>query len=519
MRSFSFQLLLLIAVCLPASSAWAQHWLGLTSSNYAGLNAVFQQPAQVADSRYRLYVNLVGADGYAYTNAVRWAAPYSMGQFGLGLVPTRFRDAQGGLRFSPDYLAEQLNGHSKKAFGGGEIRGPGLLISSRSGRWGMGLTTRIRVGGSAVHITEKLAQFVRVGLPGSQVLPTPLVTAQQGTVNLGSYGELGLSLGYVIRNQDEHFWKVGASVKRLVGLYNLHLSVRDASYQLVPDPDMPGLTALDIRQVSGSYGYTTEAAYKSPAAGWLLGQSAPGAGWGFDLGVVYEFRPDARAYRYTQDGEQQQDRSRNKYRYRLSASLTDIGFIQYKNPAYVTQYDQFSGTSRSLTHRAFTNIPNADAFFDRIGTILGTDQTQRQTAFRSVLPTALNLSVDYKIDENFYVNGTWIQPLLSPATVGLYRPAVVAVVPRFELPRAEVSMPVSWQGNYTNLTVGLAVRLGPLVVGTDHLPGLLNLGRPRGANAYASLSVPLLWPSPRDPLACYVPGQAQPGSRKGLFRR
>ncbi len=196
-----------------------------------------------------------------------------------------------------------------------------------------------------------------------------------------------------------------------------------------------------------------------------------------------------------------------------------MGIIQYKNPAYVTQYNQFSSTNRELTHRSFNNVPNTDVFFDRIGSILGVDEPQRQTAFRSVLPTALNLSVDYKVGENFYVNGTWVQPLLPPATVGLYRPAVLALIPRYELPLAEIALPLSWQGNYANLTVGLAVRWGPLVLGTDHLPGLLNLGHPRGANAYASLSVPLLRPSPRDPLACYNPGSFRTFRRKGLFRR
>lgn len=510
---------LIVLTCLPSTPTAAQHWLGLTSSNYAGVHAIFQQPAQVADSRYRLSVNLLGGDAYAYNNYVRWAAPYSMVRFGLGQVPTQFYDDRGKVRFGPDDLAERLNGRPKKGYGGGEIRGPGILVSSRDGRWGAGFTTRVRAGGSVTNTTEPLAQLIRVGFPGDQALPIPLATGQRSIVNLGSYGELGLTLGYVVRSNDRHFWKVGVSAKRLIGLYNVHLAVGDAGYQLVPDPELPGTTALAIREVSGSYGYTTQAAYKSPEGGWLFGKSAPGAGWGFDVGVVYECRPDARQYRYNENGEQRVDGSRNKYQYRLSASLTDLGVIHYKNPAYVTQYDQFSGVNQSLSRNSFTDVPNVDVFFGRAGAILGADYAQRQTAFRLALPTALNLSVDYKIDESIYVTGTWVQPLLSPATVGLYRPAVLAVVPRYELPRAEVSLPVSWQGDYTNLTVGLALRVGPVVLGTDHLPGLFNLGRPRGANVYASVSVPLLRPSPRDPLACYVPGVGSVGRRRGLFRR
>ena len=512
------RIVLFLLLSLSLNGADAQHWLGLTPSNYAGVNALFQQPAQVADSRYRLYINVVGLDGYGYNNYVRWNAPYSMPGFLLGRVPAPYHNAQGDTRFSPDNLSERMNGGIKKGFGGGEIRGPGLLISSRTGRWGVGITSRIRAGGAVTNTTESLAHLIRTGLPGAQVLPTAAVAAQHGTVSFGSYGEIGLTLGYVVRNNDEHFWKVGASLKRLVGLYNVHLSVADADYQLTPDPYAPGLTALNIRQWSGSYGYTTEDAYKSPQADWLLGRG-PGAGWGADLGVVYEYRPDARRYRYTENGERLQDASRNKYRYRVSASLTDVGMIRYTNPAYVTQYDQLSGTNRLLVHRSFMGVQNADAFFGRVEDILGANRPERQTAFRSVLPTALNLSVDYKINENLYVNGTWVQPLLSPAATGLYRPAVVAITPRYELPQAEVSLPVSWQGNYANLCVGLAVRLGPLVLGTDHLPGLLTLGKPRGANVYLSTAIPLLRPAPRDPLACYYPATTQSARRWRLFRR
>lgn len=519
MRPFLARSIFTTALCLGLNLAVAQHWLGLTPSNYAGLNAVFQQPAQVADSRYRLFVSALGGDVHAYNNYVRWAAPYPMWRLGLGRMPAQFYDAQGGLRFGPGNLAEQLDGRTKKAFAGGELRGPGLLVASRDGRWGVGITSRVRVGASVVNTTENLAQLIRVGFPGSGALPVPPVTAQHSTVNVGSFGELGLTLGRVLRDNDQQFWKVGASVKRLVGLYNVHLAVQNTDYQLIADPAVPGLTSLAIQQVTGSYGYTTEAAYKSPQGSWLLGPSAPGAGWGFDVGVVYEFRPDARLYRYNEAGEQRLDGSRNKYQYRVSASLTDVGLVQYRNPAYVAQYERISGLDRALTQNSFNNIQNADQFFGRVGDVLGVDDARRQTAFRSVLPTALNLSVDYKIGENFYVNGTWVQPLLRPSAVGLYRPAVLAVVPRYELPRAELSLPVSWQGNYTNLAVGLALRLGPVVLGTDHLPGLLNAGRPRGANIYVSTAFSLLRPSPRDPLACYTPGTTPTGRKRGLFRR
>ncbi|MBC8155252.1 MAG: hypothetical protein H7Z72_20370, partial [Bacteroidetes bacterium] len=58
MRPLSLRIILIAATSLPLTPVAAQHWLGLTPSNYAGVNAIFQQPAQVADSRYRLSVQV-----------------------------------------------------------------------------------------------------------------------------------------------------------------------------------------------------------------------------------------------------------------------------------------------------------------------------------------------------------------------------------------------------------------------------------------------------------------------------
>ncbi|WP_345243393.1 DUF5723 family protein [Nibrella saemangeumensis] len=515
MQKFTFFGVWLLAL-LGIRPANAQHWLGIASSNYAGTNALYQQPAQAADSRYRLFINLAGFDTYVHTNYMRYAAPYSLVSLLTNTVPARYRNARGQLVFPYNYLPETLNGRDKRLFMGGEVRGPGLLINMKGGRMGLGLTSRVRVGMSARKIDEPTARFMRNGVPLEANLPGTIYENQSGDVNANAYGELAATFGYVLQEDEEQFWKVGITAKRVVGMYNTHLIIDDASHQLVRDRRVFNMLALNIRSAEATYGYTTEGAFTGarPTPGWLLGRQSAGGGWGLDLGVVYEYRPEARRYRYTDRGERRYDGTKNKYQYRVSVALTDIGAIRYRNPAYVTQHD-VNITNKRLTRTMFLGVSGMDDYLATIDRTLELPADKRQTSFWSALPAALNVNVDYKVQENVYVSATWYQGVMPVKSVGFYTPAVLAVTPRYETRWAEVALPVSLQGNYTNLTFGLAARLGPVYMGTDHLPGVLGIGRPRGANFYAGAFIPLFRPGPKNPNQCY-----EPGERKWkLFRR
>ena len=58
-----------------------------------------------------------------------------------------------------------------------------------------------------------------------------------------------------------------------------------------------------------------------------MGDQSAGAGWGVDVGIVYEYRPDNRKYVYRQKGVVKLDPSKNKYEFRVGVSLLDIGGI------------------------------------------------------------------------------------------------------------------------------------------------------------------------------------------------
>lgn len=480
--------------------------MGIANSNYGGTQSVYRHPSEAADSRYRFYLNLATADMYAANNYVRWVAPFPIVQYMTGNVPAQYRSERGRSIGRTGFLSEKLNGKDKRLSVGGEIRGPSALFTLND-RFGVAISTRARTGISYRNTSEETARLMLYGTQIAELQRT-LNENQHGMANVNGFAELAATFGAVLLDNDEQFWKAGVTIKREIGFYNAHIRVDDGTHQIIRDPNQPGFQALSIQKFNGAYGFTNQAAFQqmSVSPGWLFGRQSAGAGWGFDLGMTYEYRPDFRKYTYREKGELRRDPTKNKYLYRISASLVDIGGVRFKNPDMVNLYP-VSVSNRLISSTTFQGVRSPDEINNKVVDALGLPLMERMTSYRSGLPTTLNVSADYRYRERLYVGLLWSQNLVPANSVAMMIPSMLAVVPRWESRWAEVSMPIALQDNYSMATIGLAVRLGPVFAGTDHLGGLANIGNPRGANFYAGATIPLFRRGPRNPNECYYPPQ------------
>ncbi|GAB3900652.1 hypothetical protein GCM10028803_23900 [Larkinella knui] len=506
MRERYGRLFATLAILSFSFPTWGQYLTGIANSNYGGTQSIYRHPSEAADSRYRVYLNLATVDFYASNNYVRWVAPFSVVRYMTGQIPSEYRSERGKSLGRTGYLKEQLNGRDKRLTLGGEIRGPSALVTLND-RFGVALSTRVRTGISYRNTSEETARLM---LYGTQIveLQRILNENQHGMANVNGYAELAATFGAVLLDNDEQFWKAGVTIKREVGFYNAHVRVDDGTHQIVRDPNQSGFQALRIRKFDGVYGYTNQTAFQNAglAPGWLFGKQSAGGGWGFDLGMTYEYRPAIRSYTYRENGELRRDPTKNKYLYRISASLVDIGGIRFKNPEMVNLY-QVSAVNKLITNTTFLGVKEPDEINNRIVDVLDLPLMNRTTSYRSGLPTALNVSADYQFRPQVYVGVLWTQSLVPSNAVAMITPSMLAVVPRWESRWAEVSMPIALQDNYSMPTIGLAMRVGPVFAGTDHLGGLANIGNPRGANFYAGATIPLFRRGPKNPNACYFPPQ------------
>lgn len=501
-----FSLLFCSLAFVSLHSLDAQHLPGVAMGNYAGTQALYHNPAFVADSRYSVHVNLIGAQMYVANNHIKYDVPYSFLSLITGTVSGKYRNERGAVILPRADLEQKLNGRPKHLNLGLEGRLPSVMVSLLDGRFGIAATSRVRVMGNLTQVTEPLARALRGRGKGEDIQKT-LFENQSGKLHLNGVGELALTLGGVLLDNETDFFKVGFTAKRLIGLYNAHIIIDDGTFGIYPDENYQFKKELiDLPTIETQYGYTSDGAFQDfkPTPAWLLGNAPAGSGWGFDVGMVYEYRPNANRHSYTDRGVRKRDGSINKYLYRVSVALTDVGGVRFKNPSYVSQF-QRQATNRTFRFENFQKLDGTAGFFGAVSKSLDTDISTPTTSFRSVLPTALQTSLDYQVQPNIYVNALWVQNLIAPGAFGMKGESVLAVTPRYEHRWYEVSVPVSLMNRYGSFGVGLAGRAGPLWFGTDHLLGLLNVGKPKTFNLYAGLSAGLFRRLPKSPNACFLP--------------
>ncbi|NDC43213.1 MAG: hypothetical protein EBZ77_16970, partial [Chitinophagia bacterium] len=115
MRRF---LTLFVGATLSAITASAQKYIGVSTENYSGLNGVYLNPANLADNRYRLTIEIA---------ALNAGVDNDLGKLDIGSGLSKF--TSGGTDDLNDVFS--YSGKSKFSLLApyAEVRGPGLTLA------------------------------------------------------------------------------------------------------------------------------------------------------------------------------------------------------------------------------------------------------------------------------------------------------------------------------------------------------------------------------------------------------
>lgn len=482
----------------------AQQWLGIVTSNYAGTYSLYPNPANVADSRYKFFINIAGGNAEFTNNYAAWAAPYSFIGMATNTVPDKYRASNGLTGFKPSYIEEARNKPNTTSFAAADIKGPSMIYTFEKAKFAIGFTSRVRV---LNNLTNTTAQVAHIMVQGT-IVPDIYGIPQRNNhfiMNLNAYTEMGMTFGMVVKEQEQDYFKVGFTVKRVNGFLNLHYLVDEADFRIDPNAARSQRQNLLFENAVGTYGTTTTDALRTASfsKNWLFGNQAAGTGYGFDIGAVYEYRPDYDKYDIKVKGKWQGDGTKNKYLYKISVALLDVGKLNYNNPDLVNQI-KISEKNILILPGTFNGIEDPNDLYKQTNAAFGLQDSDYSHSFVSALPMALSTNFDYKLSKKLYLNTTWIQSLTNKNKIGSSQPSILAFIPRYESKWFDVTMPLALINGYRNFTVGLAGRIGPLFLGTDNLGGVLNIGNPKGINAYFGLTLPLFRKLPDAPNSCYV---------------
>lgn len=497
--------LLLVFVCFLLS-AKAQYQLGLSNSNYGGTNSLYLNPSNVVDSRFKLYVNLTNIGLHFSNDYILYDAPYHPFALVPGLnsiykIPSQNLTSNGDPDFKDEWLKEVVNGNPKNAFIQGDFRLPSALININD-KNAIAIGTRVRTMAQVTNVSEPLARLLRYNFDTTAqpfkdgtLSTNKLYQDNSFNINVLAMAEIALTYGREIINNKQHYLKAGVTGKYFVPLYGFYLRNNNLDV-LVYEKDSLELSNTDIE-----YGYVNHN-YQSEGTSPM----SMGRGFGLDIGVTYEFRPNYKDYNYRMDGKNRSDASKGKYLAKVGASLNDLGSVTFSNDKYTRAYKLQNRSKIVFSNIQVDQLDYYDSIYGESGSYTALDSLLSdfigfQSAannFNMKLPANLVLTADFNIYKGFYANLTYIQSLRSKEVNGLRGFSLISVMPRFESRWFDASMPIQFTQDFKKARLGMYMRGGPFWIGTDNLNSLISSKEISGADIYFGFSVPIHRKKPRD---------------------
>lgn len=456
-----------------SSSVLAQDFAGYSIGSWAGINSLHVNPANVVDSRFKVDINLFMINASMGNNFI------SIDQRAI-FDPSRLEEPGADTL----YIKYNFDGNPKQALANFRIQGPSFMFNITQ-KDAIAFTSNIRAIANLDDLDDPFADFIYNGIPSSKY--GIVYTEDYASANVNAFAEYGLTYGRIILDKNEHFLKAGITLKFLQGLGSAYANGKNISFVWGNDT---------IRQMYGNvnYGHSDNLDFANSNYSFKL----EGFGFGADLGVVYEWRPKWQNYKYDMDGKTNLWRKDlDKYMLKASLALVDIGSIKYTRAANSRDY---TANVTGLHNSYFDGIENIYDLTDKLNNMPGmTVVDMGQTSYGMELPISLVASIDYQPVKGLYLNFT---PFIAfnngrSDDSRSHVATNLAFTVRYENPWFGAYMPIAYN-TYSDFNWGLALRLGPLHIGSGDIFSNLIAGDWKGIDVHAGLKIPIPHGKPRD---------------------
>ena len=455
------KILIFSAFALIAITPFAQDFPGFRSGNYTGVNGVFFNPANIADSRYRWDVNL-----------------FSLSTF-VGNDQATFNLKTIGETFKEDGFTKQvINGNAgpTSALVNANVTGPSFMFNIGK-KSAIAITSRARVMVNVIDIDGKLLKQLSDDANSDQTFPYSINSSTNMRLAMNAWSEIGASYARTITEKGPHFLKGGVTLKYLGGVGNGFVNIDNFKSTINKDI----LNDVYLNNTTGQIGVGFGGVNFSDFDVSTLGKMES-SGFGADLGFVYEFRPADKAGVL--------GKNRNKYKFKIGVALMDVGAITYnKDMQRSGSYNiDITGVERlSLKDIAGTNVDNYNSFFKSRPQFFTPATGNNESTYKVSLPTTLNLDFDYHVKKGFYVSASGLFSLVSKtANVqnGMFY-SNFNVTPRLETKMFGVYLPIGYN-ELTKFNAGISLRAGPLFFGSGSVISSL-LGDSKQADVHLGI--------------------------------
>lgn len=464
--------LILLVSCFYSVASLAQEMHGFVHSNYAGITGSLINPTAILNSKLFLDIQPLGLhinvdNNYIYLSK----AEYKFSRF---LTPgAKFPEHGEDNRVYYDQFTTKL----KDAFGEVRVFGPSAMFSLKDKAFGFATSFRSVVSGD--NIPYEIAKF---GIEGLNYKPLHNINfIDNHSFRAASLGfvEIAGTYSTVIFKHNRDHWTAGATVKGLFASAGGYTYVSNIDY-LVPNRD-----TLIVNNINGEMGLSLPVDFNNNDV-LIPGQLFRGSGLAMDIGITYQ----KKVLGYSNKGYSMPcEYPYEPYRYKIGFSLLDFGSIHFRKDARLLELVNQDTYWPDISRYEFNSLDN---LFKTVSYHFSGDSTQLITAqdFRIWMPTAVSVQADVRINKEFYINATAVQPLIM-SHAQVVRPSQVSLTPRWETDHLEFALPFILY-NYKYPRLGFSARFHKLVIGTDKLGGFFGMSDFYGMDFYIMLKFSFL---------------------------
>ena len=453
----------------------AQIYAPFSTWNHSGISGVYLQPASIADTRFKFDMDLFGFDLTAANNM------YELKKKSYNDWFDNFDEYKYSISGIKNY----------KALISMDVRALNFMVPL-SPKSALGFTARARTMINLDGLnpeTFELLDNELVDYIGSSYSINDL------SLSFNSWAEAGLTYAREIFDLDKHYLKAGFTLKILQPILSSYLYIENVGYQ-VGDPSKPidQQTSDDIwvnakGKIALPSGFNSFDGFSDADDLFNDFNFRKNIGFGFDFGMVYEYRPHYADFVQRGGGKSKWFRYEpSRYLFRIGVSILDVGSMKYNSDW--TQEISMQNTGMDVVNNGVI-IPE-DKFddFDVLRSALGIQQ--QPTSYRVALPTAISIQTDWRINRILYlgVNPYFALHQKNGAKPGTHYMTNISVVPRLEMAGFGLSTPLSYN-QFNQFNVGLGLQLGPLWLGSNNMFNMLAANNIRELNICMGLKLSL----------------------------
>ena len=480
----------------------AQNYLGVMTSNYGGVMSTDLQPASFVDGRFLFDLNLGSVNVNTYQNFVSFNTSGMPG----GWLKSFKNDEAYNSWALPDSTFMDRHIVKRYADNSNDKMGANINLQMDLFNFAFHINSKIAIGLKAKarsitnigNVDPSFAILIEQGLD-YPLLWNQKIEEQFLNVNHLTWAEVGFNYGQVVIDQEEHFLKLGATIKYLKGYSAAYFQTSNLQFNL-KNNDTTQLITGNL-----NYGYSDN--LPGLIENGLDNKFNSNFGVGLDLGFVYEWRPKYKDFKYDMDGETNLwMKNKNKYKAKVGISLIDLGSMRFKKGGLSRNFSVNNSSPFDLqSFSTASSLSDFDQIIDSLinessaaGNTNWTSEQSPNSTFVMRTPTALSLQLDYQLGKYFYVNVSGVMNvILKKKDTKVIVPNQLSITPSFDWSWFGLFLPIS-MNEYSGFKTGLASRLGTLSIGVTDFRSLFSVGKVRGAEFYLGLRLPILYSAIKD---------------------